>query len=67
KIYSWLSQKTDIHLLLQVHDELIFEIQEGKLQEYEENLIRFMRETIQLEEVELEVNTNIGDTWAEAK
>lgn len=67
KIYFWLSQKTDIHLLLQVHDELIFEIQEGKLQEYEENLIRFMRETIQLEEVELEVNTNIGDTWAEAK
>ena len=53
--------------MLQVHDELIFEIQEGKWQEYEDNLIRFMRETIQLGEAELEVNTNIGDTWAEAK
>jgi len=66
-IHAWLVQKEDIHLLLQVHDELIFEIQKEKLEEYQRKLIHFMRETIQLEEVELEVNSNIGDTWAEAK
>ena len=67
KIYSWLLGKTDIYLLLQVHDELIFEIQEERVEEYVKTLTNFMKNTIQLEEVELEVNTNIGNTWAEAK
>lgn len=67
KIYAWLQGKEDILLLLQVHDELIFEIKEEKVCEYEEILKDFMKNTVKLEEVELEVNANIGDTWAEAK
>lgn len=66
-IYSWLQGKDDVLLLLQVHDELIFEIREEKVQEYEEVLKEFMKNTVKLEEVELEVNANIGNTWAEAK
>src|SRR3712207_109911 len=67
QIYNWLKGKEGILLLLQVHDELIFEIREDKIEEYQEILRNFMKNTVQLEDVELEVNANIGDTWAEAK
>lgn len=66
-IYTWLQDRSDVLLLLQVHDELIFEIREEKVKEYVEILKDFMKNTVRLEEVELEVNANIGDTWAEAK
>lgn len=66
-IYEWLQGKEDVLLLLQVHDELIFEIREEKVKEYEEILKEFMKNTVKLDEVELEVNANIGNTWAETK
>lgn len=67
EIYAWLQGKEDILLLLQVHDELIFEIEESKVQEYTEILKHFMQNTVKLEAVPLEVNANVGDTWAETK
>lgn len=67
KIYEYLKDKEDIALLLQVHDELIFEVKKESLENYKENIMAIMRDTVKLEDVELETNVNIGDNWAKAK
>ena len=67
KIYDFIKDKADIKLLLQVHDELIFEVKEEKVEEYKEILSSLMTETVKLDDVDLEININVGNNWAEAK
>ena len=67
KVYEVLKDKDDIALLLQVHDELIFEVEESAVEKYSEILADIMKNTVKLEDVNLNININTGKNWAEAK
>lgn len=53
-------------MLLQVHDELIFEVPPEELQELKQLVREQMEQSIKLN-VPLKVDINVGDTWYEAK
>lgn len=63
-IYDKLSLK--FNLLLQVHDELIFEVKDEYLNDIYE-IKEIMENTIKFEKVKLKVNYNIADNWGELK
>lgn len=67
EIYKYIKDRDGISLLLQVHDELIFEIEKEKLEMYREDIEKIMRESVKFDSVPLEINTNIGVNWAETK
>lgn len=67
KIYDVLKDKSDIKMLLQVHDELIFEVKDDKVDYYREIIEKIMKNSVDFKNVKLEVNSAIGDNWAEAK
>ena len=52
---------------MQVHDELIFEIKEEKVEEYRTTIENIMRNSVKFDDVVLDINTNIGKNWAETK
>ena len=63
------SIKNDVSMLMQVHDELVFEINKNKLQEVQ-NIILPIMEKANLPmvplNVKLKVDVGIGNNWAEA-
>lgn len=66
-IASYLSgQEQDIRLLLQVHDELIFEVKADKLEKYLEPIKNLMVNALPLS-VPIIVEASIGDNWGELK
>ena len=67
ELYKVLKDKEDIKLLLQVHDELIFEIKDEKVEEYKKLIEDIMKNSVKFKNVELEVNSSAGNNWAEAK
>lgn len=67
KLYDVLKDKTDINMLLQVHDELIFEVKKEKATEYKDTIEKIMKESIKFEKVNLDVKGAIGNNWAELK
>ena len=67
EIYKYIKDRDGISLLLQVHDELIFEIEKEKLEMYREDIEKIMRESVKFDSVPLEINTNLGVNWAETK
>ena len=67
EIFKVIENKEDISLLLQVHDELIFEIKEEKVEEYRTTIENIMRNSVKFDDVVLDINTNIGKNWAETK
>ena len=67
EIFKVIENKEDISLLLQVHDELIFEIKEEKVEEYRTTIENIMRNSVKFDAVVLDINTNIGKNWAETK
>lgn len=67
ELYKYLKGKEDIKMLLQVHDELIFEVKEEKALEYKNMIENLMRECVKFSKIKLEVNGAIGRNWAETK
>ena len=67
ELYRYLKDKEGISLLLQVHDELIFEIEKDKVEMYKKDIEDIMKNSVKFEDVPLEINTNIGINWAETK
>ena len=68
ELYKVLEGKEEeINLLLQVHDELIFEIKEEKIEGYRKIIEDIMRNAVKFDDVLLDINTNIGKNWAETK
>ncbi|MCF2624692.1 DNA polymerase I [Fusobacterium perfoetens] len=67
ELYKFLRGKEDIKMLLQVHDELIFEIKDEKVEEYRTVIENIMRNSVKFKNVKLEVNSSVGNNWAEAK
>ena len=61
--------KNDVSMLMQVHDELVFEIKENSIDKYSK-IIQEIMERANLPRVSLNVNlkvdTGFGDNWAEA-
>lgn len=57
----------DVHMLLQIHDELVFEIASDKLELYIQKIENIMRDTIKFDDVKLEINTGSGKNLAETK
>ena len=56
--------KSGIKMLLQVHDELVFEVREDKVDEWAKKLIPLMEEAIKLS-VPIKVEAKVGDNWGE--
>ena len=66
KIYDYIKDKPEeAQLLMQVHDELVFEIREDKVLEYKKIINDIMVGVVNLS-VPLEVEVGVGDNWSEA-
>lgn len=56
---------SDIRMIMQVHDELVFEIKEDKLEELTALVKKEMEKAVKLD-IPLKVDTGVGDNWDEA-
>ena len=52
-------------MLLQVHDELLFELPENEIQDHAQKIKEVMENNVKLK-VKLKVNVSWGDNWSEA-
>ncbi|WP_020402011.1 DNA polymerase I [Gracilimonas tropica] len=66
EIHHWLiDQNKKSKMLLQVHDELIFEIHESELEEVPAKIVELMESAVELD-VPLKVESGIAGNWLEA-
>ena len=63
---SDLTTNEDCRLLLQVHDELVFEIAAGKIENFVPKIVKIMSEIYKLK-VPLVVEAKAGNNWEEMK
>ena len=61
-----LDEKLDAFMLLQIHDELIFEVKEEKVEEISKRFVHTMSNVLELD-VPLECSVSVGDSWGELK
>jgi DNA polymerase-1 len=66
KIHNIYKDNSEVNMLLQIHDELIFEIKTEIIEETSQILQDVMK-NIHTLEVPLEVSASIGDNWGELK
>ena len=67
KVYNRLKKENlNSEIILQVHDELILNVKENEL-EVVKSLVKEEMENVLKISVTLEVDTNIGNTWYDAK
>ena len=59
-------ENLDAFMLLQIHDELIFEVKEEKVEEISKRFVHTMENILELD-VPLECSVSIGDSWGELK
>ena len=66
-MHKWLKTipADDIKMIMQVHDELVFEIKEHKVEEYSKHIASLMESAVSLD-VPLIVEAGLGDSWDEA-
>ena len=65
-IQAWINRENNgVKMIMQVHDELVFEMQANKAKEYAENIRSMMSDAAKLS-VPLVVDVGIGDSWQEA-
>ena len=65
-IHDWLLEAdTGIRMIMQVHDELVFEVPEDQLDLAKTEIEQFMIQAADLE-VPLEVGIGVGDNWEQA-
>ena len=67
KIQSWLNIEDikDIHMIMQVHDELVFELKENDIENIGSKISKIMTDAEKLD-VPIIVNTFSGSSWREA-
>ncbi|OCQ19695.1 DNA polymerase I [Pseudoalteromonas luteoviolacea] len=67
KVHQWLVQQStdDVKLLMQVHDELVFEVKADKAQAFSEHICTLMSEAAELD-VPLLVEADYGENWEQA-
>lgn len=64
EIDEYIKDSDEIKLILQVHDELIFEIDEDKVDKYKENLERIMIEAMPLS-IPILVKSSVAKNWGD--
>ncbi|MDF7666849.1 DNA polymerase I [Orbaceae bacterium ESL0727] len=67
KMSDWIKSqdKHNVNMVMQVHDELIFEVKEELVESYQQQIKSIMENCYQLS-VPLRVDVGIGDNWDEA-
>jgi DNA polymerase-1 len=66
KIYDKYKNNDEVSMLLQIHDELIFEVKEDIVDDIALDLANIMKDIYKLN-IPLDVSVNIGDNWGELK
>ncbi|MBT6578991.1 MAG: DNA polymerase I [Cellvibrionales bacterium] len=64
-VNAWLKDNADIKMIMQVHDELVFEVPTDKLDYAKENIGQLMSNAADLA-IPLVVDIGVGDNWDEA-
>jgi DNA polymerase-1 len=65
-IHQWLTkEKLKTKMILQVHDELVFDLHKSEVDIVKPKVIGLMRNAIQLE-VPMDVEVGVGENWLEA-
>lgn len=64
-IQQQIAQNDDIEMIMQVHDELVFEVRQDKLEHYQQQIKKLMENAAELS-VPLIVEVGIGDNWEQA-
>jgi DNA polymerase-1 len=64
-VHPWLQQRNDAHMLMQVHDELVFEVRKESVDEVRAGVIERMSGAAELA-VPLLVSAGVGANWDEA-
>lgn len=65
-MHDWLADTDlDVKMIMQVHDELIFEVAEKDLEAAQEKIVEIMQNSSQID-VPLLVEAGVGDNWDEA-
>ncbi len=64
-VYTEIKDNADIRMIMQVHDELVFEVREEKLEELTALVKELMENAVKLD-IPLKVDTGIGENWDEA-
>ena len=66
EVHGWLrGGKRGARMIMQVHDELVFEVEEDRVETVRDKVVALMSEAADLA-VALRVDTGIGDDWDEA-
>ncbi len=66
RIHRWLTENhLKTRMILQVHDELVFDLHKDEVEEVKENVVKLMKGAAELE-VPMEVEVGIGKNWLEA-
>ncbi len=63
--FDEVKDRDDVHMIMQVHDELIFEVLESEADKWAEILSNLMANAVKLS-VPLKVDYNVGKNWLEA-
>ena len=65
-IHKWMKEENlKSKMVLQVHDELVFDVHKSEVEILKEKVCHFMQSAIQLE-VPMEIGIGLGDNWLEA-
>ncbi len=65
-VHDWIGQdNTDIKMIMQVHDELVFEVKADKAEEFAHK-IQDLMENAYLLDIPLKVDVGVGSSWQEA-
>ncbi len=64
EVYKKIKDEVDIKMLLQVHDELVFEVVEEKAEEYAKQIKEIMEKVIKLK-VPIIADVKVGENWGE--
>ena len=65
-IDKWTTEMApDVFMLMQVHDELVFEVPNNKIDLAKEQIVNIMRNAAELAVI-LEVEVGVGDNWSQA-
>jgi DNA polymerase-1 len=63
---GWLrEEKADARMIMQVHDELVFEVADGEVDAVRDQVCRLMSGAAELS-IPLVVEAGVGDNWDEA-
>jgi DNA polymerase-1 len=55
-----------VYMLLQIHDEIIFEVKESIIEEFKQDALEIMRNIVKLN-VPLKTHISVGNSWDELK